>query len=50
MKSAVQLNGFHDVNFSGLFIAVRDGDSRGVQCVPVTLPLRLLGAEMCLQL
>lgn len=38
------------VNFTSLFITVRDRHSPGVQCVPVTLPLRPLGAEMCLQL
>ena len=38
------------VNFTSLFITVRDRDSPGVQCVPVTLPLGPLGTEMCLQL
>lgn len=37
------------LNFTGLFITVRDGDSSGVQCVPVTLLPRLAGAKMCLQ-
>lgn len=38
------------LNFTSLFIAVRVRDSPGVQCVPVTLLLRLLAAKMCLQM
>lgn len=38
------------VHFSSVLITVKDRDSPGLQCAPVTLPLRPLGAEMCLQL
>lgn len=40
----------YGVNFTSLFITVRDRDRPGAQCAPVTQPLRPLGAEMCLQL